>query len=177
MIPANEHLRYDYPLTAKSTIMDIGAYQGNFSRHFAERVACRICAFEPVSEFYYVAQKQVAAFPCVELYHFGLGATDRVEDFGVQNDSSGKFATSALRQNVTLCSIERTMKLLGLSDVDLAKINIEGGEFELLAEIIRLGWASRFRNPWQTIHEALSETHGRTWGGDFTYWTNYKLIG
>jgi FkbM family methyltransferase len=185
MKAASESARYDYGLRPDSVVMNVGAYHGHFAKEFAQRYNCRILAFEPISSHYYIAQETLKGFPKVELYHFGLGSTSRVEEFGVSNDSSGLWSHAPIRENVQIRGLRETM-----DSVDLLELNCEGGEFEIIPEIIRLGWQHRFKQiqvqvhfnhtnaeaEWALIHDALSATHLRTWGGDFTYWTNYRLI-
>lgn len=73
--------------------------------------------------------------------------------------------------------------------VDLIKINIEGGEYDLLDEIIANNWLSKFKNiqvqfhdfvienpreRMEKIQKELAKTHQLTYQYDFV-WENWKL--
>ena len=48
----DEQLRYNYDLNYDSTVMDLGAYKGEFSKKIYDKYQCKIFAFEPVLSFY-----------------------------------------------------------------------------------------------------------------------------
>ena len=88
-----------------------------------------------------------------------------------------------------LSSFTRTASELGTQQIDLMKINIEGGEYELLEEILSSGWVHNIKNlqiqfhdffpeakgRMEAIQEKLSFTHELTYQYPFV-WENWQLI-
>jgi FkbM family methyltransferase len=178
--------RYHYPeITPQSTIVDVGAYNGVWALEMAKKYGCTVLAFEPVHKFWLEASARCSMYPNIILAHAGLGDRYRQVEFGVQDNSSGEFAGSAEREIVTIhpCDI-----LENMPQFPLIKINIEGGEFALLEDILAKGRANWFRNlqiqfhtcapDWQARYHAiaagLSKTHELTWRTPFI-WENWRL--
>jgi FkbM family methyltransferase len=146
MKPFTESLRYDYPLTPDSVVIDAGAYHGNWSAEIARKYGCWIFAFEPVARFHAIAKETLKPFSKIVLLNAGIGGSTRKEIFGVQNDSTGAFATSPEREEVHILGIGEMFDEMGAipGQISLAKLNIEGGEFETLETLIEQGLIQRF---------------------------------
>ena len=154
----SESQRYDYPLTRDSVVMDVGAHKGQFSRIILDQFHCQILAYEPIQEFYLLAKEALLPFPwgSSKLVNCGLGGTTRDEKFIVKGDMSGAWADQGRIEDVHIRAIGSELNycknsFVHLSSlpnpwVDLIKINIEGGEYELLEAILDEGLAPQFRN-------------------------------
>ena len=150
--------RYSYPLTANSVVMDVGCHRGQFSRIILDRFGCDIFSYEPIEEFYLAARKILLPFPHSSsvLVKYGLGRTTRTEKFIVKGDMSGAWADQGPIEDVHINAIGSELNyrknawahLAPLTNpwVDLIKINIEGGEMELLEAILDEGLTPQFRN-------------------------------
>lgn len=184
-----ENERYNYPLTSESIVFDIGAHKGTFTKTISDKYGCRIFAFEPIDVFYEQLVKVTKEMQNVVCLNVGLGASDRKEKFRIKGDMTGRYADSEKESEVDIRNIGWPMELIGLKDVDLIKINIEGGEFELLEYIIGIGLQTKFKNiqvqfhpvvplcqeRYNTISSELLKTH------QFTYcerwvWENYERL-
>ncbi|MEM7512644.1 MAG: FkbM family methyltransferase, partial [Bacteroidota bacterium] len=92
-------------------------------------------------------------------------------------------------EEVRLIAFPEAINELGSNHIDLIKINIEGGEFELLEAIIDAGWVDKIDNIQVQFHDfvpnarermmeiqkKLSFTHELTYQYDFV-WENWKRI-
>jgi FkbM family methyltransferase len=171
----DEHDRYKYTLPLGSLVMDIGAHHGEFAGIFAaEKQPCTIISYEPIKEFHRIALENLAKYPNVISKNYGLGAKTELRTFRVKGDMTGPWADSGPTEIVEIVGIGDELKRLGTGTVALAKINIEGGEYDLLEAILDQDLARRFRNlqiqfheiadinpveRWKSIRNRLAETH------------------
>lgn len=183
----HETMRYDYPLTKESLVIDLGAHRGIFSAEISKQYGCRILAFEPITEFHVIADSVLSPYTNVVLTKTAVGPCQGSARFGVKGDMSGLYAWDALRtETVTMQSIDDVIPSNGC---DLIKINIEGGEYDLLDHMIREGLTKKCRNIQvqfhdnvpnceerrKSIREALLSTHRLTYDVPFC-WENYERI-
>lgn len=186
----DETLRLAYPLDQNSIVIDVGGYRGDFAAALARRFDCHIVIFEPVQDFYRHCVIRFAGNSKIKVANVGLGAFDRCLPLHVQNDASS-FERSAPFAHSELGKIRQVgaaLTELGLDTVDLMKINIEGGEYELLQALIDSGWLTRIRFLQVQFHnfvhdavarrealrEALSSSHKEMWCYDFI-WESWEL--
>lgn len=188
MKPFTEELRYEYPLTNQSIVLDIGCHKGTFSRILSEKYGCKILAFEPIQRFYDEAVATLKDKPNVQVFKCGVGATTRTEQFGIKGDMTGAFAEGD-KETVDIVSWFDLLDDDGPPSIDLIKINIEGGEFELLEDIIDLESSTLFKNiqvqfhpvvpdyqkRYDAIRAALLKTHRLTYDAPWC-WENYERI-
>lgn len=180
-----EALRYEYPLSEQSLVIDLGAYKGTFSAEISRRYNCRVKAYEPIYEFYTVAKEVLKPYPKVHLFNNGVASVGANAIFGVKGDMTGSFTTSDHNENVSLIAIDEVLT----EHCDLLKINIEGGEYDLLDYMIHVGLVGLCRNIQVQFHgnipgaeqrrlanrNGLLRTHKLTY--DFPFcWENYERI-
>ena len=184
----DETLRLDYPLTRDSVVFDVGGYAGDWAAKIHARYGCRIYVFEPVPTFHSRIQERFAATPAVRVFDFGLAGRDAMLPMSVDSDGSSVYAMKDGTTMVRLRSLAAVVRELGIDHVDLIKINIEGGEFELLAHLLDSGLASRFGDIQVQFHafypdaprlrdelrKRLSVTHELTYDYAFV-WENWRL--
>ena len=182
-------LRLDYPLTRESLVFDVGGYHGDFAAAIYEKYNCQICIFEPVPEFY---EKCVVRFrdnKRITCLNYGLSFYDGSLDIGLaENASSFSLPDrNAPTQRAHVRSIALCIRDMGIDRIDLMKINIEGGEYELLEYILDRDLVSRVDNIQVQFHDIasdsetrmdailrrLSETHGPTYQYRLV-WENWK---
>ncbi len=175
--PFHESIRYAYDLNPDSVVLDCGGFEGGFCHEITDLHDCRVIVLEPVQEFY---EKIVARFKenlKVEVLPFGIGPETRKEKFTIKGDMSGPFADGGEERNVKILSMAALTGILGFESYDLIKINIEGGEFPLLEDMLDKGYVTMFRNIAVQFHKVipdyekrrdmirkrLSETHQEQW--------------
>lgn len=189
MKPFTENLRYEYPLNKDSVVLDVGCHRGNFSKIISERYGCKVLAFEPISVFYNEAVEVLKSHPNIRCYHCGIGSFTRRERFLIKGDMSGAFADQGEAEEVQIAGITDVMDIEGIGSADLIKINIEGGEYELLEYLIANNGAHLFANIQVQFHpvvddyverhaairQALLQTHCLTYDAPWC-WENYERI-
>jgi len=184
-------LRLDYPLGRDSVVLDVGGYRGDFAQQILERFGCRVVLFEPVPQFFALCEQRFAGRPEVRCYNYGLGAT--AGRFAITDEADGSSLAkpaAAAHQWVEVRRFSDVIRDLGLERIDLLKLNIEGGEFDLLTHLLETGLIRRVRYLQVQFHhfvedagirrdrirEALRQTHEEMWNYPFV-WESWRLRG
>jgi FkbM family methyltransferase len=157
-----ERLRYEYPLTRDSVVMDVGLYTGIFATEISKRYGCHVHAYEPVKRFFFQANSALAVFPNVRCYNYGLAASTREERISIDGDSSSILLGRGVKaETVQVKSVTTAMDELGVKEVDLLKLNIEGAEFELLDFLIDSGYIDRVKHLQVQFHTFVPDAEAR----------------
>ena len=133
------------PKLQPEVILDIGSNIGASILFFHEQFpAARIYGFEPNPETFRVLQKNVGLLPSIEVFNYGLGAADGIisvpfdgADFS-RFMSKDKTADWSGPLSPTSCQIKHAgdvVRNLGLTKVDLIKIDCEGAEYDVLTSL------------------------------------------
>jgi len=185
-----EELRYDYAIGPDETVLDVGGYRGDWTNEVLTRFGCRAIVFEPCDPFFLTLEERFAGDDRVSLCHFGLGASSRVDRIALEEDRSSLFtkrSRAADDQRVEIRDIADWWDVDRLPAVAVMKVNIEGGEYEVLPRLIETGLIERVRDLQVQFHSfvpgseakmariarSLSATHERTF--HFLYiWENWR---
>ena len=184
-------LRLDYPLTNTSTVLDVGGYEGQWASDIFKKYGCAIAVFEPWPAFAQQIKARFHNIPAVTVYPFGLGASSRTERLYGHGDSTSVFQRSRRAESrpLPIRALDEVWQELELDSVGLMKINIEGGEYELLDALIETGLVTRVRDVQVQFHrvipdakrrrrslqDRLSATHRLTYSIPFV-WENWTLL-
>lgn len=173
-------------------IVDAGAFDGDWSLRAFEKFGAEVYAFEPSPLSLQQAEARLAGIPQVHLMPYALGASDG-EMLLVEGGMGSTLHDSATELDdvsttpVAVRDIAAVFDELGLERVDLIKINIEGGEYDLLDRLIASGYIERCRcllvqfHEWhpdayarrRRIRKQLRDTHTLDWSHYFVWerWT------
>jgi len=187
-VKGDETLRLEYDLDSKSIVFDVGGYKGEFATEISARYNATIYIFEPVKDFYNIIKSKFAKNDKIKSYHFGLAGKDQQLKMSLSENSSSVFLAGENSETIQLKSIVDFIKEHNITQVDLIKINIEGGEYELLESLIENNCIQYFKNIQVQFHdflidnakarmtaiqENLSKTHELTYQYEFV-WENWK---
>lgn len=178
-------LRYD-ELTQESTVFDLGGYKGQWSSDLFARYCCEIYCFEPVRAFATAIEEKFSHNPKIHVFPFGLAEQTKGATISHGADGSSMFAGSG-QENIQLVQAASFFKKNNIKKIDLLKINIEGGEYDLLDHLIESGSIAMIDNlqiqfhnffpeaaqRMRAIQTNLSRTHRITWQYEFV-WENWK---
>ena len=184
----DETLRLDYPLDAESTVVDLGGYEGAWSDSIFSRYGCTIHVFEPVPAFASEIETRFSGNSRVTVHEFGLSDRTREETLTLERDSSSLHRSGGRTQRVQLRRAADFLMDEGLDRIDLMKINIEGGEYDLLEHLLDSDWIPRIADLQVQFHdflpdaiermhriqERLQVTHRPTWRYPLV-WENWRL--
>jgi FkbM family methyltransferase len=178
--------RFDYDLNRDSVVMDLGGYEGQWASDIYSRYRCRILVFEPVSSFANRIRERFRRNEDIAVFQYGLGSESRTETMYVRGAGSSTFRKRADAEEIRIVDAKSWFEENDVDSVQLMKINIEGGEFELLERLIETGLTERivdiqvqFHNVavdstrrMESIQRKLQTTHGPTYQFKFV-WENW----
>jgi FkbM family methyltransferase len=136
-----EHEYLFEPATPPRVIIDAGANIGLAALFFAARFpGARIIAIEPESSNFALLQKNTAAWPAivpVQAALWGEDAPVRIVDpgldkWGFQARGEDAPVDASFCHEVAGVTVDRLMRDHGLEFIDIFKMDIEGGEIEVL---------------------------------------------
>lgn len=189
VLAGGEALRYRFQLDRNSLVMDLGGYKGHFVLEILKQHECRIWVFEAMPEFSARLSRRLGRIPGVRVFAFGLAGTDQTVQLTVDEDASSAYEAGKARSiRVKLRSILGFLASARPHQIDLMKVNIEGGEFELLERLSVSPWMSKVRrlqvqfHPFvpgalgrmKAIHARLEATHRMEWGFPMV-WESWAL--
>lgn len=185
----NEHvdLRLDYPLTESSVVFDLGGYKGDWTNAILSRYGCSVHVFEPVHEFFENIRNRFQDDNRVAVYEYGLADRTDAASLFQSADSSSMFGSGGPEKRIHLVAVDDFLHKRRIDRIDLMKINIEGGEFDLLRKMIDTGIVERCCNLQIQFHRCcpdaddarneirngLSLTHYLTYDYPFV-WENWR---
>jgi FkbM family methyltransferase len=183
----DDRFRFDYDLTPDSLVFDLGGYEGQWASDLYSRQRCRIHVFEPVHRFAEAIAERFRKNADISVFPVALGGSNRRESISVCGASSSAYKSKAERDEIEFRDVAEWFADHAIESIDLMKINIEGGEYELLERMIECGLASligniqvQFHNfspdaaqRMHTIQGALSRTHRPTYQYRFV-WENWE---
>lgn len=126
-------------------ILDVGSNIGSSILFFHEQFPeARIYGFEPHPDTFRLLEKNVAGISSVQIFNYGLGAADTELSIPFDNADFSRFMGNAAGADwsgpltPTACQIKHAgtvAKDLGLTNVDLIKIDCEGAEYDVLTSL------------------------------------------
>lgn len=139
-VRGDQTLRLDYPLKPDSLILDFGGFEGEWAKQIYDRYQCKIVVFEPVAQFAEKIRLRFVGNEKIEVCNFGLGKDDREEKIYLSEDGSSTFSNEGASEAIVIKDAIGWLNERGRPDIALAKINIEGGEYELLERLAEDGY-------------------------------------
>lgn len=187
------YLRLNYPeMDNNSLVMDLGGYIGNFTESIYSRYNCKVMVFEPVNMYYNICNYKFENNDKIEVYKYGLSGVDQKCTISVTGDISSTFVnieSDCEKEIITIKSIGDFFEENSIEKVDLIKINIEGGEYDLLDYLISNPeilkkikniqvqyhiFIDDHEKRRSLINYELEKTHERTWNYEWV-WENWKI--
>lgn len=184
-----EALRYKYFLNENSIVFDVGGYDGEFAQKIYDKYGCYLYIFEPVKEYYESIVIRFKNNNKVKVHNFGLSNKDETVDIALNGDGTSVFLSGGDKQKISLKSASSFINSEDIATIDLFKINIEGGEFAVLTNLIENNITSNINNLQVQFHSFitdaeklrskirndLSHTHQLTYDYYFN-WENWEKI-
>ncbi len=180
--------RLNYDLNESSIVFDLGGYKGEWAENIFQKYKSKIYVFEPVFEFYKGIKDKFNSNSNIFSFCYGLGPRDESVDISLTSDSSSVFNTEGKKETIQFKEFAKFIDEHNINNIDLMKVNIEGGEYELLEYLMHKDLFFIFKNIQVQFHrfipecaerrnkirECLSKTHELTYDYEFI-WENWKL--
>jgi FkbM family methyltransferase len=180
--------RLNYDLNENSVVLDLGGYEGQWAADIFCKYGCTIHVFEPLKRFANNIEKRFEKNSKVKIYQYGLSKTNTNEKISISADSSSTFKTGQEAEEIQLIKIDDFLFGSNIKHIDVIKINIEGGEYDLLEHLVNSERILIFENIQVQFHDfvpmarermyaiqyKLRETHFLTYQYEFV-WENWRL--
>jgi FkbM family methyltransferase len=186
----DETMRLNYPsLCGDSFVMDLGGYKGQWTSDIYAKYNCTIWVFEPFKGFSSGIAERFSKNNKIRVFDFGLGNRSGKQPLYINNDSSSMYKQNnhstpaeAKQEDINSFFLDNDIR-----SVDLIKINIEGGEYDVLDRLIDTGLVKIVKNiqvqfhdfvpgakkRMKKIQEDLQHTHFPTYQYEFV-WENWE---
>lgn len=169
-------------LQKDDTVFDFGGYEGAWAQHAFNHNGPSVHVFEPHPTFAAQLEQRFADNPKIHTHALALGTAD-----GTLNLSDDADASSALttRNSAVTGRVQKAADFLTQIQppVALAKINIEGGEYDLLPALDQADWLQHINvlqiqfhlysesdiTSRDAIRRTLSKTHTCDWEYPFVW--------
>ena len=119
-------------------VFDVGVYQGDFADKISNRYNCTVFVFEPSKDFFDACVERFEDNDKVRCFNFGLGHLNETVSLSDAADASSTKLGQAddASTAVSIRKFSEVVRELKVDHIDLIKINIEGGEFDLLPHMM-----------------------------------------
>ena len=182
------NLMANYDLNENSLIFDVGGYKGQGASDLFSMYLSTIYIFEPHTEYAKEIEKRFKKNNKIKIFNFGLSNKKSDNYLYFNNDGSTLFLKNKQKEKVRLESISNFIKNNNIKKIDLLKLNIEGGEYDALDDLINSGLLNIITNLQVQFHNffpdakkkmneiknKLSKTHHITYQYEFVM-ENWQL--
>jgi FkbM family methyltransferase len=188
-IRGDKTLRIEYDLKQEDVVFDVGGYEGQWASDVFSKYCCLVHVFEPVAPFVQQIAARFRHNPRISVHPFGLSGLSRTERILIAGDGSSLFRSTGTPEEIKLVRASDFLAERGIDRIRLMKINIEGGEYELLEHLIETGLIRNISDVQIQFHDfvpdaldrmrkiqnALSRTHYPTYQYEFV-WENWRRM-
>ena len=157
----NELILNDLPVSSDDLVLDVGGFQGSWTADILVRYGCRSAIFEPVPRFAAQMSRRFSRNSRVKVTPSGLSDCHKTVCMSLADDGSTAFpVATASGPYVEASMIDVADVFKNLSDPTVAcmKINIEGGEYEVLPRMLSLGLYRRVQSLLIQFHRTSDDS-------------------
>jgi FkbM family methyltransferase len=163
----------------RSIVLDVGAFVGEWSEKISKRYGSTIYAFEPNPLVSRALTRRLSDHPNVVQLESGLGSADHVANLTLAGPGSSIYTVDPELDTaeVQIRDVVGMLDELGIAEIDLLKVNIEGGEYDLFDRLIETDWLPNIGlvsvqfHEWhpkayrrrRAIRRALARSHTELW--------------
>ena len=157
----DESLRVEYPLDQSSVVLDLGGYAGQWASDIYSRYRAQIWILEPMPAYADNIRRRFKANPDIRVFSFGLGPADETILLSAADDETSAFKAGSQTIEAHIRSVDKFLAEERIDHVDLMKINIEGGEYDLLEHLIDTGKVEHIINLQIQFHDFVKDAEDR----------------
>lgn len=155
---SDERLRYEFPLHKDAVIVDLGGYKGQWTSDIFSRYCCNVHVFEPVGKFAAAIRERFHLNPKIKVHEVALGHSPRMELITLCADGSSVLREGSEKEEIEFVDAIKYFADHSIVTIDLAKVNIEGGEYELFPVLLDSGFIKNIRYLLIQFHYLNSES-------------------
>lgn len=184
-----EAKRYEFEgLGPDSVVFDVGGFEGNWAQDIHDRYGATVHVFEPHPTFAAALETRFANSPKIIVHAFALGSEAGELHLSDDGDASSAVNDVANAVSGEVRAVADFMASFEPRRIDLVKINIEGGEYDLLPALAASDNLDRFGIIQVQFHQfretddalrdsvrdELAKTHSQAWSYHFV-WEEWHL--
>jgi FkbM family methyltransferase len=130
----NTLLYRELPVSSADVVVDVGGYRGDWTAEMSWRYGARAVVLEPIPAFAADIQRRFEHNDRIVVIAAGLGPQDDTVEMNLAADSSSSIRGAAAgdRILVSMLGTARMFEERKLDEVACLKLNIEGGEYDVL---------------------------------------------
>jgi FkbM family methyltransferase len=151
------------PLKTDDLVIDGGGYHGNWTNEILCRYGCRSILFEPVPLFAESLRRRYASNSRVEVCEVALANRTGYARIAFAQNSSSIFLmpSDAEMLDIALLDFCSFLRERGIRELACLKLNIEGGEYDVLEQLISLNLLSMIRCLLVQFHRIEPQSEAR----------------
>lgn len=153
--------RLNYDLNENAVVFDLGGYEGQWASDIFSKYTCQVHIFEPFRPYAEKIRERFKCNPRIQVHAYGLAKANETAKLGISGDASSVFKPGNETTSIQLVRIEDFLSERNIAFIDLVKINIEGGEYDLLEHLIANGMIGKFKNIQVQFHDFVPEAEAR----------------
>ncbi len=164
-------------------VLDIGGYLGDWSADMTKRYSVLSHVFEPHPGFAAAMTERFTDYADVHVHAYAVGSNDGSLELSDQANASSALISDGPTVQGSVRALGSVIQELALTDIAVVKMNIEGGEYDLLPAMIECGFIQRVDRLAVQFHkyspddvarrdaipEGLSRTHLCEWAYPFVW--------
>ena len=153
-----------FHLNEDSLFIDVGGYDGDFTKHIFLNFNCRSILFEPYFPFFKKCQKRFKRDDRVCLINAGLGKADRFRKIYEYKEGTSLFKEwhKKKEEQGEWVYIMNTSNFLKNFKIDGMKLNCEGAEYEIIDNLYQSGEIKNIKEILIEFHLMKGHTYERT---------------
>ena len=149
------------PLSSDDIVIDAGAYEGGWSNEILWRYGSRVILFEPVPAFAADLRRKYGSNGRVEVLEAALGGESGRAQISLQADGSSLYGASSAGPVVDVVDIAAFLDERLPNGAACLKLNIEGGEYDVLERLLDGGRTGKLRVILIQFHRIAADSEER----------------
>lgn len=159
----DEILVLDYPLNENSQVIELGGYQGLWTKRVSQKFNCNVLVIEPIKQFYDTMLNEFDYYlknnrHKILTENSGISTEQKEIILSVDGDATSAYLQSSNPTKVSCYTLEHYLNKHKIDKVDLMQINVEGEEYPLLEEWVKSGILTRV-NYFQVQYHRMGENY------------------
>lgn len=148
----------DWNLNEDSHVWEIGGFEGRWAQQIWDKFHCNITIFEPQLWAVERMQKRFEGIEKIDIRPYGLWTEDVLLPIGNYHTDGASLVNDDGREEKQFGAFKNFYYEIQNfpHDINLVLMNIEGGEWHLLPNMIVSGIIVRFENFWCQFHPGLN---------------------
>jgi FkbM family methyltransferase len=137
---------YDVLMDSNDLIIDIGGYKGEWTANMLIKYGCKSIIYEPIPNFANICKDKFRFNKNVEVINAAVGGSTRKTFFSFADNGTSEFVNNT--DDKIEADVLDIAEILDMhkSEIGCIKMNIEGGEYELLERLIESNKIKRIKS-------------------------------